>query len=116
MSDSHPEVPVTRLLYGAALDSVCERICWAYWHERIREVTRCCYAAVLNYLKGIHVSWVLASSKVPSGPADPRRTSSVGLLRVVDVVDSHISLERGKVSLIAKQDGVFSLRRAGTEL
>lgn len=110
VSDSHPEVPVTRLLYGAVLDSVCEWICWACWHERIREVTRCCYAAVLNYLGGIHASWVLARSKVPSGPADPRRTSSIGLLRAVGVVDSRTSLERDKVSLIAKQDGVFSLR------
>ena len=49
---------------------------------------------------GIHTSLVLARGKVPSGPADTRRTSSIRLLRVGDIVavNSCTTLEWGKIS------------------
>lgn len=46
------------------------------------------------------------------------RTSNISRLRVEDVVaiNSFTSLEWGKISVTAKHNRVFSLRRAGVEL
>lgn len=59
------------------------------------------------YLEGINASLIACG-----------RTSSISRLRVEDVVaiNSFTSLEWGKISVTAKHNRVFSLRRAGVEL